>query len=514
MTRSAGVFGSVTMLSRVLGLLRDVLSAGLFGTTQVWDAFVTAFTIPNMFRMMLGEGALSGAFVPIFTRYLHSSSEQQAWSFANKIISLLSVVLIGIIVIGWGILAVMYHMALPERIHLIVLLSIILLPYLFFICNVGLLMGILNTFHHFFIGAFCPVILNATLIFLMILYIPFSHLTELQKIYILSVGVVLGGALQFFSHWIVASKKGLRFTFSIDIHDKGVAKVWRLMLPAVMALSVTQINLVVDRVLALFIGEGAASALYYSNRIIQLPIGVFGVALATTSFPLMAHYSAVNDMPLFKKTISHVIQLMLFISLPATCGLLVLSYPLIRMIFEHSQFDADSTSKTAFALIFYSIGLCSYCCNKVIIRGFYSLQDTRTPVRVGVITLIINVVFNVVLMYPLKQGGLALSTSIASFVGTALLVFGMNKKIGVFYNTDFWISIRRILFASFIMMAAVYVSYRYLYLVLSATLWNNILILGIPLCIGITVYMALMYFLKSQELFDILELIGIHRSVN
>ncbi len=507
MTRCAGTFGAVTMLSRVLGLVRDILSAGLFGTSSAWDAFVIAFTIPNMFRMMLGEGALAGAFIPLFTKYLHEQGKGHAWRFTNRVISILSVVLVVIIIAGWALFALLFRLDISPRLHEVIILSAILLPYMFFICNVGLLMGVLNAFYHFFLPAFAPVMLNVVLIVIMLGLAHISLWSVRAKIIVVAFGVLLGGIIQFSSHFVMARKKGLKYRFMMSLSDEGVKKVWLLMLPAVIGLSINQINLVVDRFLAYIIGEGAASTLYYSNRLIQLPVGVFGVALATTSFPLLAHHVAKKQMGDFKSVLEHVLKMMIFIAVPATVGLMVLSVPIIRMIFERRQFDVASTAMTAQVLFFYSIGLVAYCCNKTIIRAFYSLQDTKTPVRIGLISLLLNVVLNLILMVPLKQSGLALSTSITAFVGFFLLLRSMREKIGGFITPDIFRTLRISLVSALVMAFASYGSLILFRSVTQSNTANNIITGIAPVCLGGAVYVFMAYVQKSSELYKLIRML-------
>lgn len=510
MMRSAGLFGSVTMLSRVLGLIRDRLFAGLFGTSIFADAFVVAFTIPNMFRMLLGEGALAGAFIPVFTKKLHDDGEDQAWLFANRVLTLLSVFLLIVVGVGCAVLGICLFFDLTFRLREIILLSIILLPYMFFICNVGLLMGVLNTFYHFFIPAFAPVILNLVLIVILIALQYLFHFSAHTQIVLVSFGVLVGGLIQFVSHVIAANKKGMRYRFSLKI-SSGVKQVWCLMLPAVLGLSITQINLVVDRLLALKVGAGVTSSLYYSNRFIQLPIGVFGVAIATASFPLLAKYASAQQMPEFKRMLSQAIKMTCIIAFPATVGLLVMSYPVIRMLFEHKQFDTQSSLATAYVLSFYCLGLFGYCSNKVIIRGFYSLHDTTTPMRIGLIGLVVNLVLNLILMIPLKGGGLALSTSITAALSFVVLIYSMNKKIGSFLTADFYRTITRSLFCSVIMGAGVYGLYRLLAAVIPHGVVHIVVTGLVPVVAGAVLYLGLMYLFNKSETMKILEVFRIRR---
>jgi len=506
-TKSAGVFGAITMLSRVLGLVRDVLSATLFGTSRTWDAFVIAYTIPNMFRTLLGEGALTGAFVPLFTRYLHQDGEKKAWSFVNKVLTILSIILILIILVSWIGSGIILQFNLSLRMREIVILSIVLFPYMFFICDVALFMGILNSFYHFFLPAFSPVIQNIVFIVVMIALVKITFLSLWVKVLILSAGIAFGGVLQFVSHYMMCAKHGMKYKFDFDIRDEGVKKVWTLMIPSVLGLSIYQINLVVDRFLAYIIGEGAASCLYYSNRLIQLPIGLFGVALATTSFPLLSHHAATKKFDDYKNVLSKVLQMMVFIALPASAGLMILSYPIIRMIYEHNEFGRESTVTTASALAFYSIGLAAYCCSKVVIRAFYSLQDTKTPVKIGVITLAVNVILNLILMVPMKQSGLALATSITAFIGLFLMIRNMNKKIGTIFTPELFRSIKISSVSTLAMSIFSYFTYLYLNAILPASKTAFLTAGLVPVAVGAAIYMASAFLFRSEELGELLAII-------
>ncbi len=510
MVRSAGVFGIVTMFSRVLGLVRDRLFAGLFGTSIYADAFVIAFTIPNMFRMLLGEGALSGAFIPVFTKKLHDDGEDSAWLFANRVLTLLSVVMIVFIVTVCLVLGTFLFFDISYRLREIIILSLILLPYMFFICNVGLLMGILNTFYHFFLPAFAPVILNIVLI-IALLALQFGHqFQEHTQIVLVSFAVLLGGSIQFLSHIIAVNKKGMKYRFSMKI-SPGIKQVWLLMLPALIGLSITQINLVVDRLLAVMLGTGVTSCLYYSNRFIQLPIGVFGVAIATASFPLLARHASADNTIEFKRILSQSLKMTFLIALPATAGLIVMSYPVVRMLFEHKQFDAQSSHATAFVLSFYCLGLVGYCSNKVIIRAFYSLHDTVTPMRIGIVGLIINVVLNLILMIPLKGGGLALSTSITSVVSLLIYGYMLRRKIGTFLTAGFYRTIINSLICSLIMGAFVYGTLKFLE-ALVPPMAIKVLITGlVPVLMGGGFYLGLMYLFNREEVLKILEIFKLRR---
>ena len=436
-TRSAGVVGSATLLSRILGLVRDILTARLFGTGLAASAFVVAFTIPNLFRRLLGEGALTGAFVPVFTEYLEKKGIKDGWRVASIIFTLLTIILAGVVLAGFAVIWLITNtFNLSDKFTLVFQLLRIMLPYLFFICLVGLSMGILNSLRHFVIPALSPVILNLVWIGSLIILCPQFGDTSEEKIFGLAVGVVIGGIIQLAVQLPVLKRKGFPFQFIPDWHNPAVKKIALLMGPGILGLAVFQLNTVVDRFLAMIIGPGAPSTLYYGNRLVQLPLGVFGIAFATAALPVMSRLMARNKIEEFKDAFSHSLRNVLLVTIPATAGLIVLRRPIITLLFQRDAFGESSTYATAWVLLFYAIGLPAFAGLKIITQSFYAFQDTRTPVKVGVAAMFLNLILNLAVVYipwlrvHLREGGLALATSIAAISNAGILFYLLRWRLG------------------------------------------------------------------------------------
>ena len=453
--KSAGIIGLSTFTSRVLGLLRDVFSASMFGTGLVWDAFLIAFMVPNLLRRLLGEGALTGSFIPVFTEYLHKRPKEEVWKLVSIIFTLLILGLLVLVLLGiWVVSLVLNNFSLSAKTSLILRLTRIMLPYIFFVSLAALSMGILNSFKHFVLPALGPVILNICWIGALFYLCPrFGHSLE-QKILGLAIGILAGGVAQLAIQIPALIKKGFnRFNirFNLNLAHPGVRRVGYLMAPAVLGLAVTQINVVVDVILGLILGHGAISALYYGNRLMQLPLGIFGIAMGTAVLPTMAQHVAKNEIEKLKTTLSFALRMVFFITIPAAVGLMSLRLPIMKALFQHGNFSSLSTARAANTLFFYSLGLFSYAGIKVIVPCFYSLQDTKTPVKIGIIALVSNIVLNLILMGPLRESGLALATAISSTINLTALFLILRKKIGNLDGRKILFSFKRILFSALVM---------------------------------------------------------------
>lgn len=430
-TRPAAIFSGFTILSRILGLARDMLAASIFGASMFWDAFVVAFTFPNLFRRILGEGALNSAFVPVFSEYTHKHGKKEAWDVANITVTLLTIVLVALsfVVIG-GIFLLKVLLPLDERAYLIFKLSQIMFPYVIFICLAGLFMGILNTFHHLTVPALAPVVLNVVLIAVMLCVR--GKEPEFQVIAI-AVSVLFGGLVEWGIHIPVLRSKGMRYVPSINWRHPAVKRILWLMGPMVLGFGVTQINIVVDRLLALLIGPGSVSTLYFGDRLIELPMGIFGIALAVASLSVMSKQAAKNDLAGLKDTLNYSLRIVCYISLPASVGLIVLRYPIVRILFEREAFTSVATSSCSRVVLCYSLGLFAYLALKVITQCFYAMQDTRTPVKIGIAIVGLNFILNLILMVPLKEAGLALSTAICAVINLCILLTLLSKRLEGLY---------------------------------------------------------------------------------
>lgn len=506
-SRSAGVVGSATLFSRILGLVRDVLTARLFGTDLAASAFVVAFTIPNLFRKILGEGALTGAFVPVFTEYLEKKGLKEGWRVASIIFSLLSIVLAGVVLAGFALIWLVTNtFNLSDKFILVFQLLKIMLPYLFFICLVGLSMGILNSVRHFIMPAISPVILNLVWIGSLFLLCPRFGDTPEEKIFGLAVGVVIGGIIQLAVQLPILKRKGFSFQFIPDWHNPAAKRIALLMGPGILGLAVFQLNTVVDRFLAMVIGPGAPSTLYYGNRLIQLPLGVFGIAFATAALPVMARLMARNKIEEFKDAFSHSLRNVLLVTIPATVGLIVLGRPIITLLFQRDAFGVSSTNATVWVLLFYAIGLPAFAGLKIITQSFYSFQDTRTPVKVGAAAMLLNLVLNLAVVYipwlrvHLREGGLALATSIAALVNAGVLIYLLRRRLGPIRGRAIVSFILRISAASIFMGLACLLS-LYLLRDLSSggDLGDRIVLVVVPMAAGLVVLIGGILVFRIEE---------------
>jgi putative peptidoglycan lipid II flippase len=456
--RAAGIVGSATMLSRVFGFIRDMVVAGFFGAGIVTDAFFVAFRIPNLLRRLLGEGSLTVSFVPVFTEYLNRKSREEAFALANIAFTLLSVILVVVsiagVVLSPLIVTVMApgFTRVPAQYELAVFLNRLMFPYIFFISLVALCMGILNSLRHFAAPALSPVVLNLSMILATLTLRDFFR----EPILALVVGVMAGGVLQLAMQWPFLVRLGVRLKPDFRFRHPGIKRIGVLMLPAVFGAAVYQINVFIGTILASLLPSGSVSYLYYADRIVELPLGVFAIAVGTATLPSFSEQISKGNFEEFKKTIAFSLRLILFITIPAMIALIALREPIISVLFQRGHFDARSTLLTAQALLYYSVGLWAFSVIRVIVSAFYSLQDTKNPMKAAIAALLVNVAFSVALMFPLQHGGLALATSIASAVNVAMLAVILKRKIGPFVDGDFYRSVLKTIAAAAAMWGAIF----------------------------------------------------------
>jgi len=446
--KAAGVIGALTLLSRILGMIRDILSAKGFGTSWQWDAFIYAFMLPNFMRRLVGEGALTSAFIPVYTEVLEKEGEEGARRFANVIFTLLFLGLIGFLLVAHGSLLLLRGMAGPPVFHLTVKLLQVLFPYLFFLALSALAAGVLNAHHHFFSPALNPVILDLVWIAGVLWVGSLTGAEAEEKIFFLSIFILASGAIQLGVQMPSLLRLGFSPRFVFDFSHPALLQMGRLILPSLLGFAVMQINLLVDMTMGFWAGAGANSSLWYGNRLMQFPLGVFAIAMGTAVLPAVSRHTAREELEEAKKTLSFALRSIFFIIFPATVGLVVLRTPIVKLLFERGEFDAVSTLRTAFVLLCYTIGLFAYSGQKIIVTGFYSLKDTKTPMKVGILTLLLNLGLNFLLIGPLKEGGLALATSLAGIFNFFLLMVLFQRRIGEFPWQEVASSSGRILAAS------------------------------------------------------------------
>jgi putative peptidoglycan lipid II flippase len=428
----AGIVIIATIFCRILGLGREIVISNRFGAGIETDAFFIAFMIPNLLRSFLGEGALNSAFIPIFAEYLTNHDRKKAEYFASNVLNILIIILIIVIILGiWGAPLIINIIAIGfknnmYKYQLAINLNRIIFPYIGFVAVAALFMGILNSYNHFLVPALAPSMLNISVIVFAL------TLSYKYGIYSIAWGVILGGIGQALIQTPVLARKKIKYSFTVDFNDPGVKKLLKLLLPAMIGLAITQINVIVDRTIASTLVDGSISALYYSNRLIQFPLGAFGIAISIAIFPTLAKQTAKSNIAEFKKSLLFGLKMLLFITIPSAVGLIVLKDSLIRLIYEHGIFSRVATNMTASALLYYSIGLFAYASVRLITMSFYALKDTKTPVKIGIFIVFINIALDLILVKFLAHSGLALATSVAAILNLIILLKVLGDKIGDF----------------------------------------------------------------------------------
>jgi putative peptidoglycan lipid II flippase len=432
----AGRVSIATMASRVLGLAREQVMAGIFGAGLATDAFNVAFRVPNLLRDLFAEGALSAAFVPTFTETDHRKGRAEAWRLGAQVMNALAVALALVTIVGWLITPWLVPLLapgfgkIPGKLELTILLSRLMLPFLLIVALAAAAMGMLNALRRFTVPALAPLFLNLGMIVGGLALIPVFKAMGQPPILAMAAGVLIGGTLQLLVQVPLLFKLGFRPAWPPALTHPGVRRIAFLMLPATIGLAATQLNIFVNTILASTLEQGSVSWLSYAFRLMQLPIGVFGVALATVSLPTVARQAVEGDMDALRSTVSGAIRLVFALTLPATFGLWALSVPLVRLLYQHGHFHTWDTNATAAALSAYCIGLCAYSAVKVLVPTYYALGDTRTPVMASFLSVLVNLAGNLLLMRVLGHVGLALSTSLTMLFNFAQLSFYLRRKLG------------------------------------------------------------------------------------
>ncbi len=415
--------------SRALGLVRDVVISHQFGTSRALDAYFAAFNIPDFLFNVIAGGALGSAFIPIFSSALAQDDKRRAWRLASAVLNLAFITLTAVAAL-LAIFAPQVAAATVARgfapndqaLTASLMRWMLITPIVFGLS--GIVMGMLNSFQHFVLPAFAPVIYNAAIIAGALLLAP------ALGVYGLAAGVVAGAFLHLLIQvpWLVRQRMQYSPTLGLDLAD--VREVGRLMLPRAIGLAVVQINFLVNTILASSLPAGRIAALAYAWRLMLLPVGVVGQSLATAVFPTFSEQTARREMGEFRKTFSAALRTTLYFSIPAAAGLFILGGPLIALVFQRGEFDVRSTAETAWALQFYAIGLFAHSGLEIITRAFYAMHDTKTPVVIGVGAMALNLALSVLLIAPLAQGGLALANSIATLLEMLILLFIFRRRVG------------------------------------------------------------------------------------
>lgn len=444
--RAAGKVSLAVLLSRVLGVVREMTFARLFGAGIANDAFNAAFRVPNLFRDLFAEGALSAAFVPTFTEYLRNRTRSDAFLLANLVLTTLMILLgvFGVVLLLFSDEAVMVvasgFRSTPGKVEITSVLVQILSPFLMFVAMAAVAMGMLNALDHYFVPALAPAIFNAAVIVSGYTLAPWFQEAGIDPILGMAVGTLAGGLLQFLVQLPWLRAHGFRFRLRWDPRHPGIRRMLGLFGPAVVGISAVQVNLVVNTQMATYLppGNGPVSWLQYAFRIIYLPIGLFGVAVGVVNLRNVSVWAAQQDWEQLKKTVADSLRLVFLLALPSAVGILTLAQPIVRVLYERDEFTASDTHFTAWALSVYALGLAGYSGLKVFVPTFYALGDTRTPVRISILAVAINIAINVVVVFgwllptlpEYAFVGLSLGTACSVTLQTVLLHKALSRRLG------------------------------------------------------------------------------------
>jgi putative peptidoglycan lipid II flippase len=511
-THAAGIVGAATTVSRILGYFRDMTIAGVFGAGPLTDVFIAAFRIPNLMRRLFGEGTLSIAFVPVFTEVHALQGRQTALRFAGSAVRFLAVALALVVLAGifgapWIARSLAYGFSAdPDKMALTVSLTRIMMPYVFFIGLTALFMGILNVLGYFATPALSPALLNLCMIGSVVL--AFRLTTDaVQWTYALALGVVAGGFLQLGLQLPAAIRSGLNLRRSERPLHPGLKKVAAMLVPATFGAAALQINTLVGNLLASFQPEGSISYLYFADRLVQFPLGIFGIATATAVLPSLSRQAAAGDRSALSQTFAYSLNLVLFITLPAMVGLIVLREPIVALLFQRGAFTNEATQLTAAALLYYALGLWAFAAVRIVAAALYALQNVRAPVRCALISVAVNLLLGLALMGPMGHCGLALALSLSATVNLALLMMALRTKLGKLGGGIIVASTVRTLISSILMGIAVWLVYRQT--IGGAAPAADIAAWGTALGVltGLAAYTLLAYVAKSPELDQICSLL-------
>ncbi len=508
LTRAAGLIGLATMSSRALGLVRDMVQAFFFATNHQADAFVVATRVPSALRDLFAEGAMSAAFVPTMSRTQEREGKDAAWKLGSQVVNGLFCITV-VIVLGVIILAdplttkfagpYAHVQEFPVKLDLTIHLVRVNMPFLVLIAVAAAFMGMLNALRQFAAPARAPARDNVVFITCTLIFVPLFMQYGIEPVMALSVGMLLGGVAQAAAQWPALRREGYRHSWALNLRDPKVQEVLALMVPGTLGAAAAQINQLVNKSLATA-ESGAPSALGYAFRLMYLPVGIIGVSVATAAIPDLARQAAEGGQAAMRGTLSWALRLILVLCVPATVGLMVLSPAIVEVIFERGQFDVSSTRLVTTALLFYAPGIIGYSVVKVAAPGFYSLQDTRTPVIVSLVTIGTNLGLNIWLNWLFGFKGLALGTAISANLNAGLLLYLLSRRIGGLEGSRIWLTLGKIIVASLVMGVVVFYVEAWLNSLLPArAIVPGMVRILTSIGVGMAVLTAAAHFLHIEE---------------
>lgn len=502
-----GFLIAMSALSRILGYVREILMTTFFGQGDLTDAFKAAFLIPDVIYLILIGGAFSTAFIPVLSGYVAEDQKDEAWEVSSIILNMVLILLvIGVILsyifaplivegfIGRGYAA--------EKQDLTIYLTRVMLIQAFFMCLSGLAQGICHVFNQFMAPAIGPLLYNIAIIFIGILMMPYIGIIGF------AYGVVIGSVLNFVVQLPTLWRIGVRYKPSLNIHHPGVVRFLQLAMPVILGLSVIYLNTFVTQFLSSYLPAGSITLLNNANRLMQLPVGIFAIAIATAYFPTMANLVSEGNMADFKYQLARGVNLIFFILLPASVGLAVVRMPIIRALFLQGAFTAHNVETTAAALFYYAIGIIGYSQQQMLNRGFYAVRDTKSAVAVNCFIILVNIVFSVLLVGPMTFRGLALAYSLAGLLSMVLLFGLLRRKIGPLGGRKIAFAVIKISIASLFMGGVVHLYLEALSpFIIESWKWMQLFELLSAIVIGCAAYIGMAMLLRIEEMNDSLALI-------
>ncbi|MEI9866614.1 MAG: murein biosynthesis integral membrane protein MurJ [Limisphaerales bacterium] len=431
MLKASGAMAAATLFSRVLGMVREMIYARFMGDGWVASAFALAFTIPNLFRRLLGEGALTAAFIPIFKEKEKTHGEVEMWRAANAVISgliIAATVIIGLAMLGISVALAVHQFS--ESTELMLRLLRVMFPYMLLVCIAAACMGMLNARGHFFIPAMGATMLNVVMIASVLWLAPHMGAQLPEQIFALAFGVLVAGVAQAAFQMPTLWREGFRYRWVSPWKNETVRLVVTRMIPGTIGVAAFQINVLLTQTIAFWVGDHIVASFNYAVRLMELPQGMFGISLATFLLPTLSALAIDKKYPEFRKTLGHGISTLLFANLIAAVLLIVLAVPIVRLLFERGEFTAASTDRASFALICLAPGLVAFSTVNILARAFFALGDTKTPMKISLACLVLNLLIAIALVVPLKQGGLGIANTITSVCNAGLLFFALRKKLG------------------------------------------------------------------------------------
>ena len=504
------IVGSLTFLSRILGYFRDLLIARVIGAGLISDCFFVAFKLPNLFRRILGEGAMNAAFIPVVSGVRTKSGKKSADAFFSNIFSFLLVALLAFVLILEIFMPLIITLIAPgfsdnpEKFNHSINLTRLTFPFVLFICLTSLMGAYLNTLGKFASMAVTPIILNLSLIFTLLIYFKSENLFLISSTlsFVVSIAGIIQVIWMYYNIRRNKSKLSINFSFLKTFKsDKEITKFFKLLLPAILGNGAYQINLLIDMILASTLPDGSISFLYYADRVNQLPLGVLGIAIGTALLPVLSSQVKKNQKKEAEKSISKAIKFGILFSIPAFFGLLIFSENIISFLFFRGAFEYKDVQATSSALIALCCGLPAFIMIKILVIPFFANEDTKTPIKISLFCMSINLILNLILIREFLHVGLAISTSVSAWINFILLFYILNKNLNYSFDISIFKVFLKVLLASLTMSYIVLKTYEFMINNFEMyTLYNTNLILILCIIFGIIIYSALMYFLGIKEL--------------